>query len=102
MKKPNYAPVYAALYPGLAEITRNHEYALAIHGTLGRDMDLVCIPWGEHPSESKEVVKEITETFNIRQIGESNITHHGRERYSISTGFGECCIDLSFMPRILK
>lgn len=102
MKDPTYAPMYAALYPGLCNITRKHGYALAVHGTLARDMDLCCIPWSEVPSESSEVVKEITTTFHIRQIGEPDITHHGRERYTISVGFGECFIDLSFMPRILK
>lgn len=99
MKEPNYAPMYAALYPGLAKITRTHGYALAVHGTLGRDMDLICVPWVEAPSDPAEVVKEITETFDIRTIGEPNTTHHGRERWTVSIGFGECFIDLSFMPR---
>lgn len=100
MKDPNYAPMYAALYPGLAEITRKHGYALAVHGTLARDMDLICIPWVAEPSEPSDVVKAITDKFSIRTIGDPNTTHHGRERWTISIGFGECFIDLSFMPRI--
>ena len=38
MKDPSYAPTYCALYPALANIARSHGYALAIHGTLGRDV----------------------------------------------------------------
>ncbi|OKN23544.1 hypothetical protein AM343_001586 [Klebsiella variicola] len=34
MKPANFAPVYCALYPALAEIARKHGYAMAIHGTM--------------------------------------------------------------------
>lgn len=100
MKEANYAPVYLALYPQLAEVARSHGYALAVHGSLCRDMDLICVPWVEQPSEPSEVVAAITGEFSIRQVGEPNTTHHGRERWTISVGFGECSIDLSFMPRL--
>lgn len=49
MNPATYAPMYAALYPSLAEIARTHGWALAVHGTLGRDMDLICVPWTEAP-----------------------------------------------------
>lgn len=101
MKEPNFAPVYCALYPGLAEVTREHGYALAIHGSLGRDMDLICVPWVDEPSEPEVVVKAITEKFYIRAVGgPPTLKPHGREAWSISVGFGECFIDLSFMPRV--
>lgn len=43
MKPANLAPVYCALYPALAEIARKHGYAMAIHGTMARDFDLMGI-----------------------------------------------------------
>lgn len=98
MKEPNYAPMYVAMYPGLATITRKHGYALAVHGTLGRDMDLICVPWVEYPSEPQAVVDAITNEFAVRQIGEPEKKEHGRHAWTISIGFGECFIDLSFMP----
>lgn len=101
MKPSVYAPMYCALYPQLAEITRKHGYALAVHGTLQRDMDLICVPWVESPSEPADVVKEITTEFAIKLVGgPPAIKEHGREAWTISIGFGECFIDLSFMPRI--
>lgn len=100
MKDPTYAPMYCALYPKLTAIARHHGYALAVHGTLARDMDLICIPWIEHPSPPQTVVDEITREFHIREVGEPDTTVHGRERFTITVGFGECFIDLSFMPRI--
>lgn len=63
MKPANLAPVYCALYPALAEIARKHGYAMAIHGTMARDFDLICIPWVETPSKPEEVVSEITATY---------------------------------------
>ena len=99
MKDANYAPVYCAMYPKLAEIARQHGYALAVHGTLSRDMDLSCIPWTEAPSEPICVIESIKDAFCLRTIGEPDTALHGRERWTVSVGFGECFIDLSFMPR---
>jgi len=58
---PSYSPVYAAaLYPELAAVFRAHGYALAVHGSLQRDFDLVAIPWVEAPSLPTEVIKQVT------------------------------------------
>ena len=98
MKDANLAPIYCGLYPGLAEIARKHGYALAIHGSLARDFDLICVPWVERPSEPKDVVDEIVNSFALRTVGEPDTSFHSRERWTISISYGECFIDLSFMP----
>lgn len=100
MKAANFAPIYACLYPQLAEISRKHGYALAAHGSLSRDFDLICVPWVPEPSEPSKVVEEFVTTFAIRQIGEPETRHHGRLIYTLSLSFGECFVDLSFMPTI--
>lgn len=100
--KPNYAPVYAAaLYPELAKIFQKHGYALAAHGSLAKDFDLIAIPWikgklGSH----KKILKEITTTFAIRLVGKSEKKNWGRVAYTVSIGHGECRLDLSFFPNI--
>lgn len=97
--KPNYAPVYAAaLYPELAAIFVKHGFALACHGSLARDFDLIAVPWIDKPSNPDEILKEITTHFWIRLIGKPEAKNHGRIAYTISIGHGECAIDLSFMP----
>lgn len=98
MKPANLAPVYCALYPALAEIARKHGYAMAIHGTMARDFDLICIPWVETPSKPEEVVAEITATYATTDITNPGYKHHGRLAYSVCFGFGEFFADLSFMP----
>ena len=98
MKPATYAPVYAALYPLLAEVSRSHGYALAVHGSLSRDLDAVCIPWVERPSEPQAVVDEVLKRFHVRQIEGPVQKLHGRIVYTISIGHGECAVDWSFMP----
>lgn len=67
--KPNYAPVYvAAMYPGLCEIFQRHGYALAVHGSVARDLDLLAIPWVEHPSKRLVVLKEMTRKFAVQLV----------------------------------
>lgn len=101
MKKPapSYAPVYAAaLYPDLAKLARGFGYALAVHGSLQRDFDLVAIPWTEDPADPEEVLAAITDQFAIRLLGGATGKPHGRRAWTISIGHGACALDLSFMP----
>lgn len=97
--KPNYAPVYAAaMYPDLAKIFQKHGYALAVHGSLARDFDLIAIPWVENPSKRKDVIAEMVKTFAVKQIGEPTGKPPARLAYTFSVAFGECALDLSFFP----
>lgn len=100
MKKPepSYAPIYCALYPELAKVAKSNGYALAVHGSMQRDFDLVCIPWVDSPGSPREVVDQIIGEFSLSEIGSPEIRQHGREIYTLSIGFGECFLDLSFMP----
>lgn len=100
MKPANYAPIYAAaLYPQWAEIAREHGYALAVHGSLARDFDLVAIPWADNPRPPEALLDELTTKFACKLVGgPPTLKPHGRLAYSLSIGFGECFADLSFMP----
>lgn len=99
-KKPkaNNAPTYMCLYPGLAEIARANGYALAVHGSLARDMDLIAVPWIDSPSSPGVVIAAIESAYGIRRIGDLTAAPHGRKVQTIGIQFGECFIDLSFMP----
>lgn len=100
MKPANYAPVYACVYAQLAEVARQHGYALSIHGSLAADFDLVCIPWEDSVSNPQVVVDQITKEFAIEQVTGFTQKKHGRIATTISFSFGECRLDLSFMPRV--
>lgn len=98
MKRATFAPAYCALYPQLAEVARVHGYALAVHGSLARDFDLIAVPWALDPSAPKNVIDDLCRQFDLRVIGGADYKRHGRIAYTLSVGFGECAIDLSFMP----
>lgn len=100
--KPNYGPVYAAaMYPGLAEVCHKHGYALAVHGSLARDFDLIAIPWVKCPSNKMTVIQAMTKEYAITLIGGREEKLHGRVAYTLACGFGNCVIDISFMPEKL-
>jgi len=98
MTPANNAPVYASMYKELAEIAREHGYALAIHGSLSRDFDLVCVPWANAVNSPERVVKDITATFGFREIGTPEIKEHSRVVYTIGSQWGDCFLDISFTP----
>lgn len=102
MKPATTAPAYAAMYHELAECARKHGYALAIHGSLSRDFDLIAIPWVEDAGSPDDVIKEMTSTFALRNVDSGTAKPHGRQAYSLACGWGECALDLQFMPRVRK
>ena len=104
LRTPACGLVFTAAMPLLQTIARKHGYALAIHGTLARDADLICVPWVAEPSAPKTVVDEFCSSFAIEVVpGTSPTTReHGREVWTISVCFGECFLDLSFMPRVRR
>lgn len=98
MKGPSIAPAFCALYPSMTVVTRMHGYALAIHGTLGRDFDLVAVPWADEPSPPEAVVASILDAFALVVVGQPETKAHGRRVWTLSLGFGSGFLDLSFMP----
>jgi hypothetical protein len=91
------------MYPGLAAIFHRHGYALAVQGSLAKDFDLIAVPWAEKVSDAETVLKEVTTVYALRVIDEPTrvgIKNHGRIAYTLSCGFGECSIDLSFLPNL--
>ena len=98
--KPTYAAVYAAaLYPDLCKLFQKHGYALAVHGSLARDFDLIAVPWAETVTDHQTVLRELLATYAFHLLDEldkPDVRNHGRLAYTISVGFGECAVDISF------
>jgi hypothetical protein len=89
-----------AILPAMRETARFHGYAIAVHGSLKRDIDLVAVPWTEHAVPPDELVRCLRGAVggvlgNCLQIGEPGHKPHGRVAYTlVHPGFaGE--IDLS-------
>lgn len=101
MKIANNAPTYIALYPKLAELAKRHGYALAVHGSCVRDLDLIAIPWTDNPSDPQSVINDIVEEFAIDDLLEWTDKPHGRRVKTLSL-MGDWFFDIGFMPIVVK
>jgi len=93
---------YAVLYPSLKEAAVSCGYALSIHGSMSRDMDLIAVPWVEDPKPVSDLVFELNKCLGNTVWSKHNLTNkenkpHGRVSYTLSIG-GDWFIDLSVMP----
>ena len=100
---------YAALLPVLRDVARTYGYALAVHGSQRRDLDVVAVPWVEGASSAAALVealrlavggvviygRDVLEGEHARR----NPTQkpHGRQAWSIHVG-GRLYLDVSVMP----
>ncbi len=89
-----YGIVYLMLIPDF----RKHGYALAIHGSCQRDLDLIAVPWVKgkvtHPDT---VILDIMKRYKLMMCGKPENKPHGRKAFALDTGAGTF-VDISFMP----
>ncbi len=98
------APWYAMAYTKLDRIAWRHGYALALHGSMARDLDLIAVPWtddADSPDKLMEAVRRfIVAKANVKYKTPSPIQKpHGRMAYSMPIGFEGHYLDISIMPR---
>jgi hypothetical protein len=109
MKKATFAPMYVAIFPQLSRIAQEHGYALAAHGSVNTDFDLIAIPWIEKASEPKDFVKDIAAYLKVLEgtfgtgidCGPIGDKPHGRIAWKLHLSCG-AAIDLSVMPMVKK
>jgi hypothetical protein len=101
--------IYSQLLPRVRAIGKKLGYAIAIHGTLTRDFDMLAVPWIKSAAAPDVLVKAIADEVGGFVIGRRKIKHgyvsdrpnvrpHGRLSWNICWG-GRAFIDLSVMPR---
>lgn len=99
--------IYAQLLPKIREAGKTLGYAIAIHGSMSRDLDLLAAPWIENAQPAEALVEVIADAVRGFVIGDvtargtvdqPTIQPHGRRSWNICWG-GNPMIDLSVMPR---
>jgi hypothetical protein len=107
MKESNRAPAYACIYHGLAEIAREYGYALAIHGSVLTDLDLIAVPWTDDAVDAESLMMLIRDhcgkcAVNLDEYSnehiEPSIKPHGRLAWKFHLHAGGA-VDLSVLPR---
>lgn len=117
MKPVSPAAAYFAIIPGLTEAAREVGYALAVHGSMARDLDLIAVPWTE-AAESAEalILRLLSATCHRGHLNPRSDTHddkaqsngdvgaikpHGRRSWSIHFDNG-LYLDVSVMPLAMR
>jgi hypothetical protein len=100
------ALLYISSIDYLREVAREHGYALAVHGSLARDLDLLACPWIEHARPAEELAESLRKKLELC-TGEKWYAHqndpgakpHGRLAWNFVPGCGGgMFVDLSIMP----
>lgn len=96
------------ILPPMRRAAKDEGYALTVHGSLNRDIDLVAIPWREHGIADPNIlvgrlvgaIGGVTGTCNARD--EWTTKPHGRIAKMIMVWCGENTgmLDLSVMPAL--
>ena len=106
------ACIYAQILPRIRLAAKDLGYAVAIHGTMTRDLDLLAVPWVKEAVEPIALVKAVADAVGGYIIGDRTDERgyisehpteqpHGRKSWNICWG-GKVFIDLSVMPLVPK
>lgn len=99
---------YVAILGLLHNAALSCGYSLGVHGTLGRDLDLMAMPWVENAESSRTLVETLAKmcggrVYAMTDFGGGKIEDnpilrpHGREGWVVVLG-GGTYLDVSVMP----
>lgn len=104
-----FPAAYVGLYDRLKQTAIDNGYALALHGSLMRDMDLIAVPWTDEASDPEVLISAMVEclglAYNCTNVLEpeccmsDGVKPHGRRAWNIMLGAG-AYIDVSVMPKV--
>lgn len=110
------AATFAWMVPHLSQVARKFGYAIGLHGSMNRDLDLIAVPWTDAASPEETLVEALRDAVGgiIRndprtkgnQYDEQTRSPvkkpHGRRAWSIHFAGHRFYIDLSVMPRLTE
>lgn len=115
MKDVSPASAYIALIPRATEVARESGYALAVHGSVGRDLDLIAAPWTDEAVSAEALILALLGAFGFMHAHMSSRKTeqeagqpsgdlpakkpHGRLAWTINFDNG-LYLDVSVMPRL--
>lgn len=93
---------YAVLFESMRKAALELGYALALHGSMQSDMDMIAVAWVEDAEPVESLVKAINDCLGRTYWTEHNFKTmgkkpHGRIVYTLSI-MGDWYIDLSIIP----
>lgn len=109
------AAAFAWMIPHLTQVARIYGYAIGLHGSMNRDLDLIAVPWTDSAAPAETLVEAIRDAVdgyirNDQRTEENRYDAqtrnpcdkpHGRRAWTIYFCGRRFYIDLSVMPRIV-
>lgn len=92
---------YLAFLPGMVEVAKQHGYALAVHGSLARDFDLIAVPWTDAAGSCEDLIRALMDHTGARMRHRQDweLKPHQRRCFCLYLGGGPY-LDISVMPRV--
>jgi len=96
---------YAATYTQMERIAWRHGYALCLHGSMGRDVDVVAVPWVDDAEPAEKLVRAFVRAIYKGQDSAWKMMRvpskkpHGSRAYVFTLGMNGHYVYLSVMPR---
>jgi regulator of PEP synthase PpsR (kinase-PPPase family) len=90
---------YESLVPIIRDVARGCGYAIGVHGSMRRDLDLIAVPWVEKCSTPYHLFKSLQMKIVGFMINKEPATKkpHGRIAYVFCVG-SHAYVDLSIIP----
>jgi hypothetical protein len=95
-------PDYARVFTMARVLAWSEGYAMTMHGSFTRDLDLVAVPWTERACEPEHLARRICDAADLRFADKKpGVKPHGRLVWTLLfPKFGDPrFVDLSVMPR---
>jgi hypothetical protein len=94
-------PDYARIFTVARCWAWSQGYAIAMHGSFTRDLDLIAIPWTDAACPAEQLAKLIADSADMRLASGPGNKPHGRLAWTLmfKTFSDPRFVDLSVMPR---
>jgi len=93
------AAFYACIWDDLRNAAMNCGWALALHGSLKSDMDIMAMPWVENAKPVEEMIEALAECFTDNMLINTKPNYgkpNGRVVYTLSI-WADFYLDISII-----
>ncbi len=70
------AAFYASIWEDLRQAAMDCGWALGLHGSLAKDMDIMAMPWTEEARPVEEMIKALSACFTESRFADHHIVPH--------------------------
>lgn len=102
--EPSRPVLFTMLWPRLVVVARECGYALGLHGSMVRDLDVMAMPWTPAATDVETLVNMLCDRCGLRRDAVTDLSQdkpHGRLSFLLLWD-AHCIVDLSVMPPMKK